>query len=141
MRYVEKGYRDSFFIMSMMPNRKTDTNNDGGFSSDFIGRNYDYPNATYQQREKLVNDHKTYQLGLLWTVANHPRVPQEVREEWQKWGLAKDEFTDMEPVFMILGQSAATAAGLAIDKNVPVQDIEYSDLYERLIADKQILSQ
>jgi len=46
----------------------------------------------------------------------------------------------MEPVFMILGQSAATAAVLAIDANRPVQKVEYATLRERLLADGQVLS-
>ena len=45
----------------------------------------------------------------------------------------------MEPVFMILGQSAATAAVMAIDKSIPVQDVKYDELRKRLLADKQAL--
>jgi len=45
----------------------------------------------------------------------------------------------MEPVFMILGQSAATAAVLAIEGNLTVQDVPYAKLRERLLKDKQIL--
>ena len=45
----------------------------------------------------------------------------------------------MEPVFMILGQSAATAAVMAVDKGVPVQEINYADLRKRLEADGQVL--
>jgi hypothetical protein len=45
----------------------------------------------------------------------------------------------MEPVFMILGQSAATAAVLAIEKNIAVQDIPYSELRTKLVTDGQIL--
>ena len=45
----------------------------------------------------------------------------------------------MEPVFMILGQSAATAAAQAIDAGVAVQDVDYAKLRERLLADKQVL--
>ncbi len=45
----------------------------------------------------------------------------------------------MEPVFMALGQSAATAAGVALDKNTRVQDVAYPLLRERLLAGKQIL--
>jgi hypothetical protein len=45
----------------------------------------------------------------------------------------------MEPVFMILGQSAATAAAIAIDDQCSVQDVKYAKLRERLLADKQIL--
>jgi len=46
----------------------------------------------------------------------------------------------METVFMILGQSAATAAVLALDSRLPVQKIPYEQLRARLLADKQILS-
>jgi hypothetical protein len=45
----------------------------------------------------------------------------------------------MEPVFMILGQSAGTAAALAIDAGVPVQKLDYASLRKRLLADGQLL--
>jgi hypothetical protein len=45
----------------------------------------------------------------------------------------------MEPVFMILGQSAATAAALAMDAGVGVQDVDNGKLRERLLADGQVL--
>ena len=45
----------------------------------------------------------------------------------------------MEPVFMILGQSAATAAAQAIDDGCAVQDVDYPKLRERLLADGQVL--
>ena len=45
----------------------------------------------------------------------------------------------MEPVFMMLGQAAGTAASLAIDDNVSVQDLAYAKLRERLLADRAIL--
>ena len=229
-----------------MPNRKTDTNNNGAFSTDYIGGNYEYPNADYGAREKIIADHRSYQQGLLWTLANHSRVPEKVRAEFQRLGMAKDEFVDndnwptqlyvrearrmigdyvmteheckgkrvaedsvgmgaynmdshncqryvtadghvqnegdvqasvpkpypiaygaivpkagecenllvpvclssshiaygsirMEPVFMILGQSAATAAAHAIDGGVPIQKIDYSKLKKRLIEDDQVL--
>ncbi|MDR1009569.1 MAG: FAD-dependent oxidoreductase, partial [Opitutaceae bacterium] len=79
---------------SPMPNRKTDTNNDTGFSTDFIGRNYDYPEADYKTREEIVRQHLLYQQGLMWTLANHPRVPVAIREEASRWGVAKDEFVE-----------------------------------------------
>ena len=230
----------------LMPNRKTDSNNNFVFSTDNIGMNYEYPDGDYATREKIIQEHIDYQQGLMWTLANHPRVPPSVREHFTKWGLAKDEFLDhdnwphqlyvrearrmvsayvmtqhhcqgrvtaedsvglaaytmdshniqryvdaeghvrnegdvqvggfppyaisyrtivptesectnlfvpvclsathisygsirMEPVFMVLGQSSATAAVLAIDGNVNVQDVDYSKLKERLLADKQVL--
>jgi hypothetical protein len=45
----------------------------------------------------------------------------------------------MEPVFMVLGQSAATAAALAIDDGVDVQRVEYRKLRARLLRDRQVL--
>ncbi|MGI9472640.1 MAG: FAD-dependent oxidoreductase, partial [Rubripirellula sp.] len=45
----------------------------------------------------------------------------------------------MEPVFMILGQSAATAACLSIDREIAVQDLPYETLRARLVADNQVL--
>jgi len=234
------------WINSSMPNRKTDTNNKFGFSTDYIGRNYDYPEASYAERERIIEDHRNYQMGLMWTLANHPRIPAEVREEASRWGTTKDEFERadgwqqqlyvrearrmvsdyvmtqkncealtvaedgiglaaygmdshnvqryvdangyvqnegnveahgfkpypisygalvpkkeecqnlivpvcvssthiafgsirMEPVFMVLGQSAATAAVLAIDTNVSVQDVPYPNLKEQLLKDRQRL--
>ena len=45
----------------------------------------------------------------------------------------------MEPVFMILGQSAGTAAALAIDEGIAVQDLSYDALEKQLLADGQKL--
>ncbi len=246
LRYYETGWGKVFGNHQWMPNRKTDMNNHGGFSTDNIGRNYDYPEADYATREEIIQDHVDYQQGLMWTLANHPRVPKELQEEVNRWGLAKDEFLDngnwphqiyvrearrmvsdyvmserncrgqrnasdavglaaytmdshntqryvddngharnegdvqvggfkpypisyrsivpkesecsnlfvpvclsashiafgsirMEPVFMVLGQSAATAACFAIDDGVSVQQVDYAKLRERLLAEKQIL--
>jgi hypothetical protein len=227
-----------------LPNGKTDINNNGGFSTDFIGMNYDYPEAGYERRAQIAKAHEAYTLGFLHFLATSPRVPQNIREEMQRWGPAKDEFLDtggwphqlyvrearrmisdyvmtehhcrgtiqaedsvslgaynmdshncqrivkngrvvnegdvqvpvkpypisyrsivpkqsecenlfvpvclaathiaygsirMEPVFMILGQSSATAAGLAIDENTPVQKVSYAKLREKLLADQQVL--
>lgn len=228
-----------------MPNRKTDTNNNFAISTDFLGANYDYPDGDYATRERIYKEHVNYISGLMWSLANHPRVPQSVRSHFQRLGLAKDEFVDndnwphqlyvrearrmisdyvmtqhncqgrvvaedtvglaaytmdshntqryakdgrvwnegdvqvggfspypisyrsivpkkshcenllvpvclsashisygsirMEPVFMVLGQSSATAAVLALQSNSAVQDVAYSKLRERLLADEQIL--
>jgi hypothetical protein len=45
----------------------------------------------------------------------------------------------MEPVFMILGQSSATAAVLALRSNSSLQDVAYSDLRAQLLKDGQVL--
>jgi len=230
----------------MMPNGKTDTNNNHAVSTDFIGQNHAYADASDAEREKIVAAHRTYQEGLMWALCNHPRVPESVRKQMAKWGLPKDEFTDngnwphqiyvrearrlvsdyvatehdcrravktpmpvglgsynmdshncaryvtpegfvqnegdvqvspggayqisylslvpkkgecpnlfvpvclssshiaygsirMEPVFMILGQSSATAAVIAIDDNVDVQAVSYDKLKARMLKDGQVL--
>jgi hypothetical protein len=207
---------------------------------------HEWPTGDYATRQKLFERHKSYQMGLMWTLANDPRVPESVRREVSQWGLCKDEFTEsggwpyqlyvrearrmisdyvmtqhdcqsrrtapdpvglaaytmdshhvqryvrdgavvnegdvqvggfppypisyrsivpkqaecenllvpvclsashiaygsirMEPVFMVLGQSAATAACLAMDHRVAVQQLAYENLRERLVADGQVLS-
>ena len=250
-RAIEVGQKSNFFKLSPMPNRKTDSNNTGGISTDFIGANYgedwNWATLNHEEREALADKHRDWQLGLIWTLQNHPRVPESIRESYSEWGLAKDEFTDngnwpynlyvrearrmasdfvmteahcrnqlpiedsvgmgaytldshnvqrfvkdgmvrnegdiqsyirgtgpykisyralvpkadecenllvpwalssthiafgsirMEPVFMVLGQSAATAACIAIDEEVSVQDVCYSQLKKRLLADGQAL--
>ncbi len=80
------------WINSAMPNRKTDINNQKGFSTNFIGQNHDYPEASYEERERIIRAHRSYQQGLMWTLANHPRIPEKVREKVSQWGTTKDEF-------------------------------------------------
>ena len=82
------------WINSRMPNRKTDTNNRTGFSTDFIGQNHAWPEASYEERAKLLKAHLDYQMGLMWTLANNPRVPEPIRSRVAEWGTCKDEFTD-----------------------------------------------
>jgi hypothetical protein len=82
------------FIWSIMPNGKTDINNKGGFSTDMIGMNWDYPDANYNKRAVLWKQHEDYTKGLLYFVGNDSRIPENIRAEMQKWGYPKDEFTD-----------------------------------------------
>jgi hypothetical protein len=245
-RIYAAGWRETFGKFDPIPNRKTDTNNHGPMSTDNIGYNYDYPEASYDRRREIVKEHENYQKGWLYFIANDPRIPKETQVRMRTWGLAKDEFTDngnwphqiyvrearrmigafvmtenelvkkkptpdsvgmgsytmdshnvqryitpegyvqnegdigvstrgpyeiaygslvpkkgqcdnllvpvcvssshiafgsmrMEPVFMILGQSAATAAVMAIEKKIAVQDVPYADLKKRLLKDGQIL--
>ncbi|HET8735364.1 MAG TPA: FAD-dependent oxidoreductase [Pricia sp.] len=245
-RVFDTGWDGWFNKFDAIPNHKTDTNNHGPFSSDNIGMNYDYPEASYERRREIIKEHERYQKGLYWFVANDPRVPENVRSEMSQWGLAKDEFTDngnwphqiyvrearrmvgdyvmtenellkrrptpepigmgsytmdshnvqryikedgfvqnegdigvdtkgpysiaygsitpkeeecenllvpvcissshiafgsirMEPVFMILGQSAAAAAVLALNNNSSVQDVPYDALKEVLLQKGQVL--
>jgi len=246
LRIYETGWRETFDKFDPIPNRKTDSNNHGPMSSDNIGLSYDYPEASYERRREILKEHESYQKGWLYFIANDPRVPKDVQERMQSWGLAKDEFTDnggwphqiyvrearrmvgafvmtenelmkrrptpdsigmgsytidshnvqryitsegyvqnegdigvplpgpyeiaygalvpkagqadnlivpvcvssthiafgsirMEPVFMVLGHSAATAAAIAIDRGVSVQNVPYAELRDRLLKDGQVL--
>ncbi|MDX1564299.1 MAG: FAD-dependent oxidoreductase [Phycisphaeraceae bacterium] len=250
LRTLKAGSRHVFGKFDPAPNRKTDTNNHGSFSTDNIGMNYDYPTASYERRREIIKEHETYQKGYHYFLANDPRVPESIRKRYSQWGLPKDEFTDnghwphqiyvrearrmvgdfvvtelhlrrqkptprsigmgsynmdshnvqryvaktpngqayvlnegdiqvnpggpypidygavlpkknqadnllvplavssshiaygsirMEPVFMILGQSAATAAVFSIEDNIAPQDLPYEKLKARLEADGQVL--
>jgi hypothetical protein len=77
-----------------LPNDKTDTNNNGPFSTDHIGANWDYPEADYATRDRIWRDHVHYTQGFLYFLANDLRVPPALQKEMRRWGLAKDEFTD-----------------------------------------------
>lgn len=224
---------------------KTDTNNHGPVSTDFIGANHDWPEADYETRERIFQHHVSYQKGLHWFLGNSERMPDEYREAFGAWGLAGDEFTDtghwphqlyvrearrmvgdyvvteqdcmaqrrcddpvgmgayqmdshnchrfvedgrvlnggdvqvkperpysvsyraivprrgecenlsvpvclsashiaygsvrMEPVFMMLGQSAATAATMALDNDVALQALPYETLRDELLEAQQVL--
>lgn len=93
-RNFEAGERRVPWSLFLMPNRKTDVNNNFGFSSDNIGRSYDWAEGDYATRERIFADHLLYQRGLMWTLANHPRVPEAVRREVSRWGNCKDEFAE-----------------------------------------------
>jgi hypothetical protein len=77
-----------------IPNHKADINNNGPFSTDYIGKSWDYPNASYARRAEIWRDHEEYTKGLFWFLAHDPRVPPTLQNEVNEWGLAKDEFTD-----------------------------------------------
>jgi hypothetical protein len=246
LRNFEAGETRIPWSPTMMPNRKTDTNNNYGFSTDYIGMSYDWADADAATRERIFQQHLRYQRGLMWTLANHPRVPEAIRREVSRWGMCRDEFPEydgwphqlyvrearrmvsdyvmtqhhcqghvtaeqpvglaaytmdshnvqryvaadgfarnegdvqvggfppyavdyrslrprreectnllvpvclsashiaygsirMEPVFMVLGQSAATAACQSLDQAVAVQDIDYAALRRRLEDDGQVL--
>ncbi|WP_169978587.1 FAD-dependent oxidoreductase [Tautonia rosea] len=245
-RYLQSGFKGVFNKFDPIPNRKTDTNNHGAFSTDNIGMNYDYPEASYERRREIIAEHEQYQKGLMYFLANDPDIPDDIRSKATSYGLSRDEFTDndhwphqiyvrearrmvsdfvmterhlrgidatpdsvgmgsynmdshnvqryvdengharnegdiqispggpyqisyralvpkeeecanlvvpvclssshiaygsirMEPVFMILGQSAATGAVLAIDHDTSVQEIPADALRDRLLQDGQVL--
>ena len=236
---------NEYFIWSLMPNRKTDINNRGGFSTNMIGENFTWAETDFNERRKIYNKHLSYTKGLLYFMVSDPRVPDTLRHFVQQWGYPKDEYIEnehftpqmyiregrrmigeyvmtehncrskevvedpvgmaaytmdshntqrlvvngmvknegnvevkggapypisyrsitpkrnecsnllvpvslsashiafgsirMEPVFMILGQSAAIAAVQAIEGNKAVQEVNYEQLRAELIRAKQIL--
>jgi len=81
-------------IIDEMPNGKTDVNNYGGFSTDFIGENWDYPEADYATREKITKAHEDYQKGLFYFIGHSPRIPKKIRDQMLEYGYCNDEFTD-----------------------------------------------
>jgi hypothetical protein len=78
----------------IIQNEKTDTNNNGAISTDYIGGSWKYPDATYAEREQIWQDHYNYVAGFLYFLANDPRVAKETQDEMNTWGLAADEFKD-----------------------------------------------
>jgi len=93
-RVLATGWNEVFKKFDPVPNRKTDTNNHGPFSTDNIGTNYGYPEGSYTERRAIIAEHEQYQKGLMYFLANDPQVPEAIRAEMATWGLAKDEFTD-----------------------------------------------
>jgi hypothetical protein len=253
--------------------RPGDSNNAGSFSSDYVGGSYRWPDGThkpgsitelppprrglpmpprelYELRERIFQDHASYQQGLMYFLANDPQVPETLRERVNAWGLDPQEFAEsgfwphqlyvregrrmvsdyvvtqadcesrrivndsvglasypmdshfcqrvvveengvqtmrneggfghgcpkpypvsyrsivpkknecknllvpvclssshvsygsirMEPVFMILGQSAGSAAAMAITEEIAVQDVDYAKLKRKLERDGQRLA-
>jgi hypothetical protein len=78
----------------ILQNGKTDTNNNGAFSTDYIGGSYDYPNGSYADRARIAQAHVDYIQGFLYFLATDTRVPASLSNEMKAWGLCKDEFTD-----------------------------------------------
>lgn len=77
-----------------MPNRKTDINNIGAFSTDMIGMNYGWPEGSFDQRRKMFDAHVSYTKGLLYFFKTDKRVPEELRAFMSNWGYPKDEYQE-----------------------------------------------
>lgn len=84
----------TYFKLTPMPNRKTDSNNQGQFSTDFIGRSAEWAEASYARRQEIWQEHADYVQGFFWFLGNDPRVPEKLRNETHRWGLPKDEFVE-----------------------------------------------
>ncbi|XHR97001.1 FAD-dependent oxidoreductase [Mucilaginibacter sp. UC70_90] len=82
------------FIISKMPNGKTDINNNGGFSTDMIGMDWEYPEADYNTRAKIWKEHEDYTKGFFYFIGNDTRIPGNIRDEMKQWGYPKDEYAD-----------------------------------------------
>ena len=80
----------------LMPNHKTDINNCGGLSTDMIGANHDYPNASYARRAEIIRDHELYTKGFFYFIGHDPRMPKHLRDEMLQWGYPKDEYANNE---------------------------------------------
>jgi hypothetical protein len=83
-------------LLRILPNGKVDLNNRNGFSTDYIGKNYGYPDGSYAERERIWRDHVEYQQGFYYFLANDQRVPKTLQEEVRSYGLALDEFIDTD---------------------------------------------
>lgn len=97
VRMMEKEPSRPFNLIlkpDLMPNRKTDINNNGPFSTDMIGMNYPYPEASYEERKKILEEHEDYVKGFLYFVATSKRLPAHLGNEMRKWGYPKDEYQD-----------------------------------------------
>ena len=83
-------------LIARIPNHKADFNNQGPFSTDYIGKSWDYPNGSYARRKEIWDDHVNYTKGFFYFLAHDPHVPRALQEETNRWGLAKDEFVDTD---------------------------------------------
>ncbi|WP_263409019.1 FAD-dependent oxidoreductase [Terriglobus tenax] len=77
-----------------IPNHKADFNNNGAFSTDYLGKSWTYPDASYAERKKIWDDHMLYTQSFFYFLSTDPRVPRPLQDSVNHWGLAKDEFTD-----------------------------------------------
>ncbi|HEY9250424.1 MAG TPA: FAD-dependent oxidoreductase [Rariglobus sp.] len=93
-RHLAGGWNEVFNKFDPIRNGKTDTNNHGPVSTDHIGGNHAYPESGYEERERIFQEHVSYQKGLMWCLANDPDIPAGIREPMSAWGLCRDEFPD-----------------------------------------------
>jgi len=92
LRNLEAGDIRFPALIHKLPNGKADWNSMHAVGTDYVGANWAYPEADYATRRKIEQAHELYIRGHLWTLANHPRVPAEIRAVAASYGLCKDEF-------------------------------------------------
>ncbi|MDQ3814121.1 MAG: FAD-dependent oxidoreductase, partial [Armatimonadota bacterium] len=93
---ITKHFLPDMFNGVALPNAKIDANAGHGAAqtSDYVGANYDYPEADWTRREAIIAEHRRYVQGLLYFIQNDPAVPAALQAEANEWGLSRDEFTD-----------------------------------------------
>ncbi len=96
LRYIKAGVWDAMKLHIMLPNGKSDLNNHGAVSTDYIGMNHAWPDGSYEAREKMFQEHFNYDLGMLYFLSHDERVPDSIRNEVAEWGLPKDEFPETD---------------------------------------------
>jgi hypothetical protein len=115
-------------LLRPIPNGKADFNNRGGFSTDYIGKNYEYPDGDYATRARIWKEHEEYQKGFYYFLATDPRVPKALQDQMNQWGLAKDEFIDtghwpnqlyIREGRRMVGEFVATQKDLQTDRTKP----------------------
>ncbi|MCC7474820.1 MAG: FAD-dependent oxidoreductase [Pirellulales bacterium] len=79
-----------------LPNGKYDANSSGPVSTILPGPNWEYPDASYERRQEIWQQHLRWAHGLLWFLQNDSSVPVAQRDKLRKFGLCKDEFTDTQ---------------------------------------------
>jgi hypothetical protein len=97
LRVLEKEPQRPFNLIlkpDLMPNYKTDINNNGPFSTDMIGMNYEYAEADYDKRKEILKAHELYTKGLLYFIGHESRMPMHLRQEMLRWAYPKDEYPD-----------------------------------------------
>lgn len=81
-------------LIARLPGRKADINNNGAFSTDYIGKNYEYPEGSYRRRAGIWKEHVDYVQGFFYFLANEEAVPASLQAEVRQWGPPRDEFED-----------------------------------------------
>ena len=76
-----------------LPNQKWDFNT-ATFGGNLPGLSWDWPEASYEEREKLAKALENYHRGLFHFLRTDPRVPEKVKQDIERFGLPKDEFPD-----------------------------------------------
>ena len=97
-RYIQSlsvfGETPRLLGISPIPNGKTDLNSGPAVSTNLLGASWEYPEAGYERRDEIWQEHLSWTHGLLYFMGNDPSVPEDIRTEVRRWGLARDEFTD-----------------------------------------------